>query len=183
MSWPEFVLDLCTLDLHGLWSDFIYLVTYLFFHLTSLFHFSAEPSVLRIPEEYVTFKWWHKLLPGSVETILTELHPRDSHNRLVKFMWVGQVRPCHRACARMCVRPPSVSRICCFSREGIKSCAFAMQESQRKEIPEPHSGNQAVKDLPLKMELCVTHFHGLFTLAQLLSHQSRRSYSLTSTTQ
>lgn len=149
----------------------------------SLSRFSAEPSVSRIPRENVTLRWWHKLLSGSVETILTELHPRDSRNRLVKFMWAGRGRPCHRACVRMCVRLPSVSRICCFSREGIKSCAFAMQESQRKEIPEPHSGNQAVKDLPLKMELCVTHFHGLFTLAQLLSHQSRHSHSLTSTTQ
>lgn len=55
-----------------------------------------------------------------------------------------------------------------FQQGRNQSCAFAMQESQRKEIPELHSGNQAVKDLPLKMELCVSHFHGLFTLALLL---------------
>ncbi|XP_019960070.2 zinc finger protein 64 isoform X2 [Paralichthys olivaceus] len=48
-----------------------------------------------------------------------------------------------------------------------------MQESQRKEIPELHSGNQAVKELPEKMELHVSHFHGLFTPAQLLRHKER----------
>lgn len=58
-----------------------------------------------------------------------------------------------------------------------------MQESQRKEIPELHSGNQAVKDLPLEMELYVSHFHGLFTPAQLLRHNKRHSHSLTSATQ
>lgn len=53
-----------------------------------------------------------------------------------------------------------------------------MQESQRKEIPELHSGNQAVKDLPVKMELYVSHFHGLFTLAQLLWHK-KEAFSFT----
>nr|XP_019960071.1 PREDICTED: zinc finger protein 64 isoform X3 [Paralichthys olivaceus] len=47
------------------------------------------------------------------------------------------------------------------------------EESQRKEIPELHSGNQAVKELPEKMELHVSHFHGLFTPAQLLRHKER----------
>lgn len=71
----------------------------------------------------------------------------------------------------MCVYLLSVSRICCFSRE-----------SQRKEIPELHSGNQAVKDLPLKMELYVSHFHGLFTLAQLLWHKKKKeAFSFTHT--
>lgn len=51
-----------------------------------------------------------------------------------------------------------------FQQGRNQSCAFAMQESQRKEIPELHSGNQAVKDLPLKMELYVSHVRGLFTL-------------------
>lgn len=71
-----------------------------------------------------------------------------------------------------------------FQQSRNQSCAFAMQESQRKEISELHSGNQAVKELPQKMELRVSHFHGLFTLAQLvLWHIKKQSHSLTPTTQ
>lgn len=72
----------------------------------------------------------------------------------------------------VCV-PPVCLKDLLFQQGRNQSYAFAMQESQRKEIPELHSGNQAVKDLPLKMELYVSHFHGLFTLAQLLWHKKR----------
>lgn len=80
----------------------------------------------------------------------------------------------------VCV-PPVCLKDLLFQQGRNQSYAFAMQESQRKEIPELHSGNQAVKDLPLKMELYVSHFHGLFTLAQLLWHKKKEAFSFTHT--
>ena len=90
---------------------------------------------------------------------------------------------CVCVCVCVCVCPSCLSQDLLFQQGRNQYCGIAIQESQRKEIPELHSGNQAVKELPLKIELYVSHIHGLFTLVQLLQHKLRHSYSLTPKTQ